>query len=91
VKSAGDLFTLHQWMKNGPVDLLIGNTYGKYIARAEDVPFVRVGFPIMDRGVHSYQPIVGYRGLMRLLEVMSNALLDREDRDASDENLELIM
>lgn len=91
VKSAGDLFTLHQWMKNDPVDLLIGNTYGKYIARAEDVPFVRVGFPIMDRGVHSYLPVVGYRGLMRLLEMIGNALLDREDRDASDEDVELIM
>ncbi len=34
VKAAGDLFTLHQWIKNEPVDLLIGNTYGKYIARA---------------------------------------------------------
>jgi nitrogenase molybdenum-iron protein beta chain len=91
VKSAGDLFTLHQWMKNDPVDLLIGNTYGKYIARAEDVPFVRVGFPVMDRGVHSYLPIVGYRGLMRLLEMMGNVLLDRQERDASDEDIELIM
>ncbi len=91
VKSAGDLFTLHQWIKNDPVDLLIGNTYGKYIARAEDIPFVRFGFPIMDRGVHSYLPTVGYRGLMRLLEMIGNTLLDRSDRDALDENLELIM
>jgi nitrogenase molybdenum-iron protein beta chain len=91
VKSSGDLFTLHQWIKNDPVDLLIGNTYGKYIARAEDIPFVRVGFPVMDRGVHSYLPIVGYRGAMRLLEMIGGALLDRLDRDALDENMELIM
>ncbi len=91
VKAAGDLFTLHQWIKNEPVDLLLGNTYGKYIARAEDIPFVRVGFPVMDRGVHSYQPIVGYRGLMRLLEMMGNALLERQERDAKDEDIELIM
>ena len=91
VKSAGDLFTLHQWMKNQPVDLLIGNTYGKYIARAEDVPLVRVGFPILDRSVHSYLPIVGYRGAMRLVEMISNALLDRADRDAKDEDFELVM
>ncbi|WP_300154088.1 nitrogenase molybdenum-iron protein subunit beta [Solidesulfovibrio sp.] len=90
-KAAGDLFALHQWIKNEPVDLLIGNTYGKYIARAEDIPFVRVGFPIMDRGVHSYQPVVGYRGLMRLLELMGNALLERQERDAKDEDIELIM
>jgi nitrogenase molybdenum-iron protein beta chain len=53
VKAGGDLFTLHQWIKNEPVDLLIGNTYGKYIARAEDIPLVRLGFPILDRSVHS--------------------------------------
>ena len=35
VKAKGDLFLLHQWIKNEPVDLLIGNTYGKYISRDE--------------------------------------------------------
>lgn len=91
VKGDGDLFELHQWIKNEPVDLLIGTTYGKYIARAEDVPFVRVGFPILDRSVHSYLPIVGYRGAVRLIEMISNALLERQDRDAADEDFELVM
>jgi nitrogenase molybdenum-iron protein beta chain len=91
VKSASDLFTLHQWIKNEPVDLLIGNTYGKFIAKAEDIPFVRMGFPILDRSVHSYLPIVGYRGAMRLIEMISGVLLDRQDRDASDEDFELVM
>ncbi|WP_094604323.1 Nitrogenase molybdenum-iron protein beta chain [Sporomusa silvacetica DSM 10669] len=91
VKSGSDLFTFHQWLKNEPVDLIIGNTYGKYIARAEDIPLVRVGFPVLDRSVHSYLPIVGYRGAMRLIESISNALLDRADRDAADEDFELVM
>lgn len=91
VKAAGDLFEFHQWIKNEPVDLIIGNTYGKYIARAEDTPLVRVGFPILDRSVHSYMPIVGYRGAMRLIEMISNALLDRQDRDAAEEDFELVM
>lgn len=91
VKAAGDLFTLHQWMKEEPVDLLIGGTHCKFIARAEDVPFVRIGFPVLDRSVHSYMPIVGYKGAMRLVELISNALLDRRDRDAADEDLELLL
>ncbi len=62
VKSAGDMFLLHQWIKNDPVDLLMGNTYMKYIARDEDIPLVRFGFPILDRVGHSYFPTVGYRG-----------------------------
>jgi len=91
VKAGGDLFLLHQWIKNDPVDILIGNTYGKYIARAEDIPFVRLGFPILDRSMHPYLPVVGYKGAMRLLEKIGDALLDRADRDAADEDLELVM
>ncbi len=91
VKNTGDLFTLHQWIKSEPVDLLIGNTYGKYIARAEDIPFVRIGFPVLDRTGHSYFPYVGYKGAIRLIEKISDALLDRADRDASDEDFELVM
>jgi nitrogenase molybdenum-iron protein beta chain len=91
IKAGGDLFDLHQWIKNEPVDLLMGNTYGKYIARAEDLPFVRIGFPILDRSTHPYLPIVGYRGAMRLVEMISNALLDRADRDAREEDFELVM
>ena len=56
IKAGGDLFLLHQWIKNDPVDLLIGNTHTKYIARDEDVPFVRFGFPIVDRIGHTYFP-----------------------------------
>jgi nitrogenase molybdenum-iron protein beta chain len=91
VKQAGDMFLLHQWIKNEPVDLLIGNTYGKYIARDEDIPFIRFGFPIMDRVGHSYFPTVGYQGGTRLLEKFLNAFMDRQDRDASETNFELVM
>lgn len=90
-KAASDLFELHQWIKNEGVDLLIGGTHGKYIARAEDIPFVRAGFPIIDRYVHSYMPIVGYRGAMRVLELILTALMDRIDRDCEDEDFEMVM
>jgi nitrogenase molybdenum-iron protein beta chain len=90
-KAAADLFDLHQWIKNDPVDLLIGNSHGKYIARAEDIPIVRAGFPILDRYGHIYQPLVGYRGVMRLVEKIANALMDRRDRDCKDEDFEMVM
>jgi nitrogenase molybdenum-iron protein beta chain len=91
VKTEGDLFDLHKWIKDNPIDLLIGNTHCKYIARAEDVPLVRVGFPIFDRAVHYLMPVVGYRGCLRLIEMISNALLERRDRDCKDEDYELIL
>lgn len=91
VRAPGDMFLLHQWIKNEPVDLLIGNTYMKYMARDEDIPLVRFGFPILDRIGHSYFPTVGYRGGMRLLEKILDAVLDRQDRDAAEESFELVM
>ena len=69
----------------------MGGTHGKYIAKAEDIPFVRVGFPIIDRYVHSYLPIVGYRGAIRLAEMITNTLMDRQDRDCSDQDMEMVM
>jgi nitrogenase molybdenum-iron protein beta chain len=87
----GDLFLLHQKIKNKPVDLLIGNSHGKYIARAEDIPLVRAGFPITDRANLHYFPMVGYAGAARLIEIIGNTLLERLDRDADDSHLELIL
>lgn len=86
-----DMFLMHQWIKNEGVDLLIGNTYGKYIARDEDTPLVRHGFPILDRVGHQYFPTVGYVGAMRLVEQMLSAFMDRQDRDALEESFELVM
>ena len=86
-----DMFLLHQWIKNEPVDLLIGNTYGKYIARDENIPFVRFGFPILDRVGHSYFPSVGYSGAMRLIEKILGVLMDQQDRVALEEKFELVM
>ena len=84
-----DMYLMHQWIKQESVDLLIGNTYGKYIARDEDIPFIRYGFPIIDRVGHSYFPTVGYKGAMRLLEKILGVFMDRQDRDAPEESFEL--
>lgn len=86
-----DLFTFHQIIKEEAVDLIIGNTYGKYIARAEGVPLVRMGWPILDRIGHGYFPVVGYKGALRIIEKISNALLDQYDRTCSEEDFELVM
>jgi nitrogenase molybdenum-iron protein beta chain len=91
VKEAGDMLTFHQWIKNEPVDLVIGNTYVKYIARDEDIPFLRHGFPILDRVGHGQFPTVGYQGALRLMEQILGLLMDRQDRDAAPEKFELAM
>ena len=89
--STADLFYFHQLIKNDKPDIIFGNTYVKYIARDEDIPFIRTGFPIYDRVGHQYFPLVGYKGGIRLLEKILNELLDRQDRDAPEESFELVM
>ena len=86
-----DMFYFHQLVKNERPDLIFGNTYAKYIARDEDIPLIRIGFPIYDRVGHQYFPLTGYSGALRLLEKILNALLDRQDRDAPEEGFELVM
>jgi len=90
VKQNADLFDLHQWIKTSPVDLIIGNSYCKHIARAENIPLVRFGFPILDRMSHRIFPTVGYAGALRLLDKMLDALLDHKDRECPEEFFELV-
>ena len=85
------MFYFHQLIKGEKPDIIFGNTYAKYIARDEDIPLIRVGFPIYDRVGHQYMPLVGYRGAMRLLEKILTVILDRQDRDAPEESFELVM
>lgn len=86
-----DTYLLHQWIKQEPVDLLIGNSYGKYIARDENIPFVRMGFPILDRIGHSYFPHLGYSGGMNLVVKILNAIMDKMDREVPEHQIELVM
>ncbi len=86
-----DMFLLHQWIKEESVDLLIGNTYGKYIARDENIPFVRHGWPIVDRVGHPIFNTVGYTGAMRLLEKILDAFLTKQDRESPEEKFELVL
>jgi nitrogenase molybdenum-iron protein beta chain len=83
-----DMFRLHQWIKQEGVDLLIGNTYGKYIARDENTPFVRFGFPIADRPGHNYFAKTGYNGAANLVKQILDAFLDHIDRTCLEEKVE---
>lgn len=86
-----DMFLMHQWIKEEGVDLLIGNTYGKYIARDENTPFVRMGFPIMDRIGHTQFTTMGYMGAIRILEKILGAIMDKMDAETPEQTFELVM
>lgn len=86
-----DTFCLHQWIKQEGVDMIIGNTYGKYIARDENIPLIRIGFPIADRPGHNFFPKTGYVGATNLVMQFLNAFLEKEDRECLEEKVEFQM
>lgn len=86
-----DMFQLHQWIKQEPVDLLIGNSYGKYIARDENIPFIRMGFPIVDRPGHNFFPVTGYTGATNVAIQILEKFLDHQDRICPEEKVEFQM
>jgi nitrogenase molybdenum-iron protein beta chain len=70
-----DLYELHKRMKEDPVDVVIGHSKGKFLADAEKIPLVRVGFPVEDRFGYHRRAIVGYEGAIYLVDEITNLLL----------------
>jgi nitrogenase molybdenum-iron protein beta chain len=75
----GDLYELHQRIKEKPVDLIIGDCKGKYIAKEEHIPLVRVGFPQSDRFGYQRKAMLGFRGSLQLLDSIVNTIMDARD------------
>lgn len=85
-----DLWHLRSLVCTEPVDLLIGSSYLKYLAREADVPLVRYGFPIFDRHhLHRY-PVIGYQGSLNLLTWIVNTVLEELDRKADKRSFDVI-
>jgi len=81
VYKGNDMWHLRSLMFTDPVDLLIGNTYAKLLWRDVGTPLVRIGFPIFDRHhLHRY-PIIGYQGVINLVNWIVNTVLDELDRE----------
>ncbi|NJR24071.1 MAG: nitrogenase molybdenum-iron protein subunit beta [Richelia sp. CSU_2_1] len=75
-----DLWHLRSLMFTEPVDLLIGNSYGKYLWRDTHTPLARIGYPIFDRHhLHRYNTL-GYTGVLNLLNWIVNTILEELDR-----------
>jgi nitrogenase molybdenum-iron protein beta chain len=76
-----DLWHMRSLLFTEPVDLLIGNSYGKYLWRDTHTPIVRIGYPIFDRHhLHRYATY-GYQGTINLLNWIVNTILDELDRN----------
>src|SRR5450432_305765 len=76
-----DLWHLRSLLATEKVDLLIDNTYGKYLERDIGTPLIRLAFPIFDRHHHHRFPTWGYQGALRVLVTLLDKIFDKIDVD----------
>ncbi|MBT9537478.1 MAG: hypothetical protein IVZ94_05050 [Nitrospirae bacterium] len=80
VYAGKDMWHLRSLLFTEPVDLLIGNSYAKFLWRDTGTPLIRIGFPLFDRHhLHRY-PVIGYQGVINLVNWVVNTVLDEMDR-----------
>jgi nitrogenase molybdenum-iron protein beta chain len=75
-----DMWHLRSLLFTDPVDLLVGNSYAKFLTQDTGTPLVRIGFPLFDRHHLHRQPIIGYQGVINLVTMLVNTTLDELDR-----------
>jgi len=71
-----DFWELENRIKNEglELDLILGHSKGRYVAIDNNIPMVRLGFPVYDRAGGFRHPVVGYAGAIWLAEEMANAI-----------------
>ncbi len=73
-----DFETIQDYSVKLGANILIGNSDGKIITEKEGIPLVRIGFPIHDRMGGQRQVYTGYNGSMRLIDDITNTLLENK-------------
>lgn len=76
-----DLWAMRSLLATEPVDMLIGNSYGKYLERDIGTPLIRLMFPIFDRHHHHRFPTMGYQGALNVLVKILDTIFDKLDDD----------
>lgn len=74
--SGVDFSDIQTEVKKSKIDILVGTSNGRQISKAEKIPLIRVGLPNSDRVGAGRQLTIGYEGAGRLLDSLTNALLD---------------
>ncbi|MFU8766746.1 MAG: nitrogenase component 1 [Candidatus Methanoperedens sp.] len=76
-----DFTDIHREIKNHGVELMLGPFTGRQISMKENIPLIRVGLPNHDRVGAARQLVVGYEGAARLVDTITNTLLELEDKN----------
>lgn len=89
VLSQADRYDLEQFLRETPVDILIGGSRGKILSRKLGIPLLRFGFPVIDRPLEYLYPYTGYRGCLYLLQKILCTLQDFAEQDTLAEDLHI--
>jgi len=76
-----DMWHMRSLLFTDPVDLLIGNSYAKFLWKDTGTTLIRMGFPLFDRHHLHRAPIVGYQGVLNMVSSIVNTVLDEMDRN----------
>jgi nitrogenase molybdenum-iron protein beta chain len=85
-----DLWHLRSLVMTDPVDAIIGDTHGKFIARDAKIPLFRFGFPIFDRVSLHRNPLIGYQGVINMVTTICNKFIDIVDDTCDDRHFEMM-
>ena len=82
VKEDVDFFDIETMAKELKVDLVIGHSKGYTFARKENLPLIRVGFPIHDRVGGQRILHLGYHGAQALFDLITNTVIEKKQNDS---------
>ncbi len=73
-----DFETINELAEKLGANILIGNSDGKVVTEKLGIPLVRIGYPIHDRVGGQRQEYTLYNGTLRLLDEITNTLLEEK-------------
>ncbi len=83
VREDSDFFDIAERIAELDPDLLVGHSKGYAIAKKQNVPLIRVGFPIHDRLGGQRILHLGYEGAQALFDLIVNTLIARKQESSS--------
>ena len=81
VLSDPDFSLVQQQALTGEANIAIGHSDGRFLTERNDIPLVRLGFPIHDRVGGQRLLSVGYTGTALFLDRITNTLLENKYKD----------
>jgi nitrogenase molybdenum-iron protein NifN len=83
VKEDVDFYDIEAMAKELGTDIVIGHSKGYAFARRENLPMIRVGFPIHDRVGGQRILHLGYQGAQNLFDQITNIIIEKKQNDSS--------